>query len=177
MRRFRSVRPALAIAFVVAIAATVLIVRPSQAAELAVGDPSVATELAVEQALLDRLNADRAGNGMPALAFDAETLAIARARAEAQLGAPSLSHYDGSGQLAFVRLLAAAHVGYRLAGENLARSSTDDPATIDRIEQALMQSPTHRQNILDATYTRVAIGAAADPSGRIAFAEIFRSAD
>jgi uncharacterized protein YkwD len=169
--RPRSLRLVLALAALLALAA------PAWAAELPPGDPALATQLAAEQALLDETNADRVANGLPALEFDAEALDIARARAAAQLNAESLSHYDANGELAFVQLLNDAHLGFQLAGENLARSSTSDQRVVDRIEQALMQSPLHRKNILEAQFTHLAIGAATDPSGRIAFAEIFRSAD
>jgi uncharacterized protein YkwD len=39
-----------------------------------------------------------------------------------------------------------------------------------------MNSPTHRANILEPSFNRLAIGEAAPSSQRVAFAEIFRSA-
>ena len=128
-----------------------------------------------ELALLELTNADRAQNGLPPLSLDPTTLVIARERAASQLTAPSLSHYDASGQLAFVQLLAASGIDYQLAGENLARSTGLDSGVTQRVEEALMRSPTHRKNILEQTFTRVAIGAATDDQGRVTFAEIFRS--
>jgi uncharacterized protein YkwD len=86
-----------------------------------------------------------------------------------------LTHYDAQGDLAFVNLLANARLEYRLAGEKLARSTVTDPAVTRRIEEALMQSPKHRDNILDPTFNRVAIGAATDASGQITFAEVYRN--
>jgi uncharacterized protein YkwD len=128
-----------------------------------------------EQALIDQTNADRTANGVAPLVADPDTLDIARQRAETQLGPQSLDHYDASGELIFSQLLGQAHLGYGLAGENLARASSADSNLVQRIEQALMQSPAHRKNILEATFKRVAIGAASDPStGQIAFAEIYR---
>jgi uncharacterized protein YkwD len=173
--RFSSLVLALAALF--ALASTVSFAAPSWAAESAPGDPAFGNQLAAEQALLDETNADRATNGLPALDFDAETIGIARARAASQLNVDNLTHYDANGELAFVHLLNDAHLGFQLAGENLARSSTTGQHTVDSIEQALMQSPLHRKNILEAQFNRVAIGAAIDASGRIAFAEIFRSSD
>jgi uncharacterized protein YkwD len=153
--------------------------QPARAANLTTqlpGDPGLVTLLSAEQALLDLTNADRVANGLEPLEFDAETFAIARQRAASQLGPQSLSHYDASGELVFVRLLADAQVTYQLAGENLARASGDDPTVTQRIEEALMKSPTHRQNILDGTFHRVAIGAATDPvTGQISFAELYRN--
>ena len=39
-----------------------------------------------------------------------------------------------------------------------------------------MPGPSHRKNILEASFDRLAVGAATDASGRIAFAQILREA-
>ncbi len=158
-----------------AITATTLLGRPAGASAFeAPGDLAVIRMVAAEQALLDLTNVDRAANGLPALDFDPETLDIARLRAASQLGPNNLTHYDETGLLAFVRLLQASGLPYGLAGENLARSSNPGEDVIAQIEGALMQSPTHRKNILEQRFNRAAIGAAKDANGRVAFAEIFR---
>jgi uncharacterized protein YkwD len=152
--------------------------QPAAASSLALqlpGDPAIAQLFAVEQSLLNLTNADRVANGLPPLQFDPDTLAIARQRAASQLGTASLTHYDANGNLAFVTLLANARLDYRLAGENLARSTVDDPNVTQRVEAALMLSPKHRDNILEPTFERVSIGAATDASGQITFAEVYRS--
>jgi uncharacterized protein YkwD len=156
----------------------VVALPPTASASLAVelpGDPALITLISAEQTLLDLTNADRVANGLAPLEFDSETLVIARQRAASQLGRPALSHYDTNGELAFARLLAEARVPYELAGENLARASAADSAVAQRIEQALMASELHRKNILEHTFKRVAIGAASDPDGEIAFAELYRN--
>jgi uncharacterized protein YkwD len=128
-----------------------------------------------EQALIEQTNADRSANGVDALVLDPDTLDIARLRAQTQLGPQNLNHYDANGQLIFSRLLNLAHLTFGFAGENLARATSGDANLVQRIEQALMESPTHRKNILDATFKRISIGAACDEaSGQIAFAEIYR---
>jgi uncharacterized protein YkwD len=151
--------------------------QPASAAGTGImpGDSAVVTLISVEQALLDLTNIDRVANGLDPLEFDPETLLIARQRAATQLGTAPLSHYDPDGELAFVRLLAAAQVDYQLAGENLARAAGDGVATTQQVEQALMKSPTHRKNILEKTFTKVAIGAATSPQGQITFAEVYRN--
>ena len=152
--------------------------QPAAAAPLALplpGDPRAAMLFSVEQAMLDLTNADRAANGVDPLEFDPDTLAIARERAASQLGTPSLTHYDANGDLVFVHLLADAQVGYQLAGENLARATAEDASITGRVEQALMKSPTHRKNILERTFTRVAIGSATDGQGQITIAEVYRN--
>ena len=113
------------------------------------GDPGIATLISAEQALLALTNVDRAANGLGPLEFDPDTLVIARARATSQIDIPALSHYNADGGLAFVKLLADAKVPYQLAGENLARAYDNDAAVTQRVEQALMGSPTHRKNILE----------------------------
>ncbi len=144
-------------------------------AAASIGAPTFPMETGPESAMVDLTNADRAGNGLAALSFDPSLLDIARQRAAAQLNSSPLSHYDASGQLAFVGLLANASVDYTLAGENLARTTGSDPATLARVEQALMNSPTHRKNILEPSFNEVAIGVESDSSGRVAFAEIYRA--
>jgi uncharacterized protein YkwD len=137
--------------------------------------PQDTTPTAPEQVMLDLTNADRTRNGLPALAFDPATLRVARLRAAAQIPDGPLSHYNSLGELAFVGLLGDAGVNYSLAGENLARATAQDPGVVPRLDEALMNSPTHRANILEPSFNRVAIGAATGPDGRLAFAEIFRS--
>jgi uncharacterized protein YkwD len=147
---------------------------PAASAEPLATDLSLVRMVTLEEALLDKTNADRITNGLPALDFDYETLQIARERALQQLGPGSLNHYDEQGSLVFVKLLGQSKLGYGLAGENLARSTDEGGDVIQRIEDALMQSPTHRKNILEKRFSRAAIGMACDNDGRIAFAEIFR---
>jgi uncharacterized protein YkwD len=152
--------------------------QPSAAADLTIPDSedSVTTqETSIEQALLDLTNTDREANGVQPLAFDIDTLRIARQRAAEQLDTPALSHYNAAGDLAFVDLLAEAALDYRLAGENLARvSSTDTNLTAD-VERALMDSPRHRRNILEKEFNRIAVGAATDGYHQITFAELYRN--
>jgi uncharacterized protein YkwD len=136
----------------------------------------VDTSLGVqEQALLDMTNLDRSQNGLPPVTFDPASVQVARIRATAQIPDGPLSHYNSLGDVAFVGLLADAGVEYTLAGENLARASGQDQAIVARLNEALMNSPTHRANILEPSFNRLAVGAATGPDGRLAFAEIFRS--
>ena len=128
-----------------------------------------------EQALLDLTNADRCSNGLPPVEFDSATLWVARARAAAQIPSGPLSHYNSLGDLAFVGLLGDAAVSYALAGENLARATGIDSGVSTRLNEALMNSPLHRANILEPSFDKLSIGAASVAPDAIAVAEIFRS--
>jgi uncharacterized protein YkwD len=130
-----------------------------------------------EQALLDMTNADRSQNGLPPVTFDAASLPVARVRASAQISDGPLSHYNDLGEIAFVGLLADAGVQFTVAGENLARAVGQDQTVVGIVNDALMNSPPHRANILEPSYNHLAVGAATGPDGRLAFAEIFRSSD
>jgi uncharacterized protein YkwD len=145
-------------------------------ADVRLPDLGAAPPTAQEQALLDLTNADRSRNGLPPLAFDPASLGVARVRAAAQIPDGPLSHYNSLGEIAFVGLLGDAGVQYSLAGENLARAQAQDSGIVQRLDEALMNSPTHRANILEPSFNRLAVGAAVGPDGRLAFAEIFRSA-
>lgn len=126
-----------------------------------------------EWEFFEAVNKDRVAHGLGALEFEGALLPIARMRAAAQNGGP-LSHFDGFGQMAFVGLLADSNVPYSLAGENLARATRSDPAMVARLQQSLMNSPTHRANILDPAFARLAVGEAEEGSrGAATFAQIF----
>jgi uncharacterized protein YkwD len=129
-----------------------------------------------ELALFNLTNQDRTQAGLQPLTFDADLLAVARTRGQAQQSEAALTHFDASGQLAFVGLITGANIPYVRAGENLARVPTPVTNAPERAEQALMQSPTHRANILQPEFDRLAIGQAVDNSGRIVFVQIFRTA-
>ena len=127
-----------------------------------------------EAMLVELLNADRAAFGLSPVEHDAPLLPIARRRATDQFSTLTLSHVDALGRIAFAGLLAEAQLPYQLAGENLARlADTQDAA--QRAEIALMNSPTHRRNILEPLFERVAIGAENDGRGRVAIAQLFRT--
>jgi len=142
------------------------------ASDVAVTAP--ATE-SIEVQLFNLANRDRAAHGLAPLRLDYQLIDVARVRAAAQAGLPSLSHLDASGQLAFVRLISDSEVSYRLVGENLARVSSPSQTAAERAEEALMNSPAHRANILEPTFDSLIVGTALDPAGQIVFAQIFRA--
>ncbi len=130
--------------------------------------------IAPELALLDETNRDRAAVGLGRLVTDPELVALARARAGAQVARPALSHLDDGGALAFLSLIQRAGLRHQVAGENLVRRPGPIATAPARAERALMASPTHRANILEPRYGRLAIGMADDRDGRVIFAQLFR---
>lgn len=134
---------------------------------------AVAITTPLEDAVFKLANSDRARHGLAPLRFEPELLEVARQRAAAQVDQSSLNHYDGAGRLGFVVLLQEANMRYRLAGENLARVGGAEASRADRAEAALMNSPTHRANILEPSFEAFAVGTAVDSRGNSTFAQIF----
>jgi uncharacterized protein YkwD len=158
-----------------ALAATAALANENDTpAPISAAQDPVWAAVAMEDQMIALVNADRAANGLSVLPFDESLLRTAEARASEQLAQGALSHYDADGTLAFTRLLAADGVTYLLAGENLAQAYGADLTTAARIETALMNSPTHRANILEPTFDAIAVGTTTNSQGQVIVAQIFR---
>jgi uncharacterized protein YkwD len=128
----------------------------------------------LEQALVERTNADRADFGLAPLQDDPEMLLIARERAASQLGNAPLAHNDAAGASLLAILFARDGVAYTTGGENLARWHLDQPDLVNQVERALMLSPPHRENILSPQFSSMAVGVAVSDS-QVVFAETYRA--
>ena|GEM_PF-1512774 len=131
-----------------------------------------ATDL--ERRLFEAMNAERAKAGLPPLAYDSGLTVIARTRAQQMVDQGYFGHVDPFGYRMYVELLA--HFGYTWyawAGENLAMNNYAPSESPERAMIALMNSPSHRANILSTAYTRVGIGEVTTADGRHFYAMIF----
>jgi uncharacterized protein YkwD len=135
---------------------------------------SVLSSTDLELALFEHANAYRTSLGLAPVDYDELLVEIARTRAAAQLGQGGLSHHDGS-SMALVSLLAEWGVDYYMVGENLAEWPMDDPSAAEGVQHAFMESLSHRGNILEPAFNRLAVGTATDDSGRVAIAQVFVS--
>lgn len=100
-------------------------------------------------------NQDRAKNGIQELVTDSTLARAAQLKAEDMAAKGYFAHVDPEGHEPWYWL---DRVGYEYgyAGENLAVKFTDS----EDVEEAWMNSPTHRANIVKAQYTRIGIGVA-----------------
>ena len=130
--------------------------------------------LVQETALIDLVNADRAANGLPALEFDPGLATVARWRSEDMAARGYFSHDIGGYQV--FQVLRDWGIAYRVAGENLAYNYYTPEQTAVQAERALMESPSHRANILRGDYTHVGVGVAVAPDGRFLFTQLFKRA-
>ena len=116
------------------------------------GGTSTGTSSAA-QAVLAKVNAARAKNGLSALTLDANMNRAAAVRA-AEL-AQSFSHTRPNGSRGLTALNEAG-VSYRTAGENIASGQQSAQAVVS----AWMNSSGHRANILSSLFGRMGVGQA-----------------
>jgi uncharacterized protein YkwD len=115
-----------------------------------------------ERALFDALNHERAAQGLPPLHWDAALASAAREHASRMAQRNVLSHQlPGEPQVQDRATKAGAH--FTTIAENIAVASNS--ATI---HSAWMQSPHHRENILDPELNGVGIGVVKGTDGLFA---------
>jgi uncharacterized protein YkwD len=107
------------------------------------------------------LNQDRARAGLPPLAQSASLDAVATIRA-AQLITDGITHYrPGARVLAAVALMQANRIPYLWHGENIIWAGGMPAAEVPAFfNDWWMNSPVHRDNILNPRYRSVGIGVA-----------------
>jgi uncharacterized protein YkwD len=105
-----------------------------------------------EQEMLSMTNAEREQAGLQPLAENILVRNVAREQSRDMLIRGYFSHNSPTGQGLLDRL-NGAHVNFSEAAENIALAPTTDLANI-----ALINSPKHKANILDPSFTQVGIG-------------------
>ncbi len=104
------------------------------------------------------LNDARSQGGMLALSLDARVAEVARRHSEAMRDEGFFGHVGSSG-LGLRQRLRSAGIAFSAAGENLAQvSGAADPAGTAHYQ--LMESPSHRDNILSDRFSRAGVGVA-----------------
>ena len=108
-----------------------------------------------QQQVVDETNARRADNGLAPLTVDATLTAVAQAHAADQASVDTMSHTGTDGTDAGTRITTSGYPT-RAWGENVAGGYT----TASSVVVAWMNSPGHRANILNGTFTQIGIGLA-----------------
>ena len=117
------------------------------------------TTAAAEKTALNLLNADRAANGLSPLKLNSQLTVLGEKYAQDMINRNFFSHTNPEGQSPFDRMKQAG-ISYGYAGENIAINSN-----VTTAEQAFMNSPGHKANILGTNYTDVGIGVRFDANG------------
>lgn len=139
-----------------------------------VPEPRAGGITALEQRLLDGINAERAAAGLAPYAYDGGLTRIARVRVQQLVDQGYFGHTDPYGYSMYVELLAHfGYTSYAWAGENLAMNNYSVEESPERAVAALMRSPTHKANLLAGDFFRIGIGELTTPDGRHFYAMIF----
>jgi len=115
---------------------------------------SVPTTAEMEADLLVALNEERAARNLTAVRLTPELVELARRHSADQAARNELSHYSATGR-SYQQRLQDAGILSVANGENVGRSET---FLTGPIHQSFMDSPTHRDNILNPAYDAVGIG-------------------
>ncbi len=130
-------------------------------------DLTLAADAVAERQMFELVNDERAGAGLPALAWDPRLVPVARQHSEEMFRLKYFAHESPVTGSPFDRLKSAG-IEYSRAGENLAYAQSVTVA-----HRGLMDSPGHRENILRPEFTRIGIGViSAGPYGRM-FTQLF----
>lgn len=108
-------------------------------------NPAIATEK-----LLEATNAERANHSAGALTLSSSLSAAAYAKAQDMLANQYWSHNSPSGVTPW-KWIADEEYNYLKAGENLARGFNSTKSILN----AWMNSPSHRENVINPAYTEV----------------------
>jgi uncharacterized protein YkwD len=128
---------------------------------------------AYSQALFDDTNRRRMESGLAPLRANGWLIGIARIRSQDMADHDYFAHVSPiTGDTAFT-LMDKHGVPYGWAGENLAKNNYPDDQTVSVADNALWNSPPHRENILNPNYTDMGIALFVDGSGMKYFTIIF----
>nr|WP_206154918.1 CAP domain-containing protein [Clostridium muellerianum] len=107
---------------------------------------------ASEQQMIKMVNDARAQNNLPALKIDTQLCNVARIKAQDMIDNNYFSHSSPKYGSPF-DMMKSFGVKYVAAGENIAGNQS-----VQNAQNALMNSPGHRKNILNPDFTHIGIG-------------------
>ena len=125
----------------------------------------------LERLLVDEINEVRLAHGLVGLALDEQLREVARNHSETMLAGEFLGHESPDGSAPADRVRAAG-IGFRLVGENVARSLRPLGA-VHGVIDGWMASPGHRANILTPDFRHTGVGAAVAEDGAIYVTQLF----
>ena len=106
-----------------------------------------------EQEVVRLVNEIRAKNGLGSLTYDWELSRVARYKSQDMKDKKYFSHTSPTYGSPY-QMMQQFGITYRTAGENIAKGYASPQAVVN----AWMNSPGHRANILNTSYTRIGVG-------------------
>jgi len=125
----------------------------------------------LERQAFDLINAARAKNRLPPLAWDGDLCRVARAHSE-NMGRRNFFDHEAPDGSSLLDRVNASGIVWRSLGENIAYNQGQvDPVRV-AVEQ-WMKLPKHLGNIMRGKYTHTAVGIARTTDGRVYLTQIF----
>ncbi len=121
-----------------------------------------------ETEVLRLVNIERANNGLKPLTMNWELSRVARYKSQDMHDKGYFSHTSPTYGSPF-DMMKQYGVSYRTAGENIAMGQT----TPQQVMQGWMNSPGHRANILNSSFTQIGVGIAKNAQGRYIWTQQF----
>lgn len=149
----RTVTPLLVAAVVGSTAGTALSIAAPTAA-------FAESTYSMESEFIAKVNAARAANGQQPYVVESDLTSIAREHSANMARQQSLYHNPS---------LTTQVPNWQAVGENVGEGPT-----VDDIHTAFMNSPEHRDNILDHDFTQIGVGVSVDSNGIVWVTEDFR---
>ena len=105
-------------------------------------------------------NLDRTSNGVPALKHDNRLDTISVARSDDMIKRDYFSHQIPPNNTTVADIVESLGVQFQSVGENIAWNTANDFQTIQSAGQDFIESPHHRENLLDLRWDRMGTGVA-----------------
>ncbi len=133
--------------------------------------PAVNT-LSIEEQVFQAINRVRAENSLTPFYLKKDLSFVAREHSQDMAAHEYFSHVSPNGEGLQGRITRGGITNWSRLAENLAiNQGYDDPVLI--AVRGWMNSPGHRQNILDSNLTETGIGVAIDAKGKIYLTQLF----
>jgi len=126
------------------------LIYPNQVITVSLPDSTISS---IEKQVIDLVNNIRAKYGLPKLTENWELSRCARYKSQDMYNKGYFSHTSPTYGSPF-DMMTAFGIKYRTAGENIAKGYTTAQAVVN----GWMNSPGHRANILNASFTQIGVG-------------------
>lgn len=130
--------------------------------------PNIDDIKAQENEVIRLVNVERAKKGLPALKANWQLSRVARYKSEDMANKGYFSHTSPTYGSPF-KIMEDFGIKFTAAGENIAMGQQ----TARDVMNAWMNSPGHRNNILSPSFTKIGVGLAKGPNGRLYWTQMF----
>jgi uncharacterized protein YkwD len=136
------------------------------------GAVSASAVRAMERDAFDLINATRADAGLSGLKWSDKIAEVARVHSNNMADLNFFSHRGLDGSMVDDRAARLKMGSWNAIGENIA-FLRGFPNPVEIAVEKWLRSPSHKQNLLDPSWTEAAIGLAVTPDGKYYFTQVF----